>query len=490
MPSSVKYFASLILLASQLIFSLQSLAEPLPNQESNDTHWFENFKKNASDKQLYQFLYNMPKGADLHHHASGTGFPRWWYELATNSKLNGGYSYYTKVALNLCQGYGQNAFGFNSPMLTFVNISEHTYQQLSECEQQNYKSLSSLTANEKKAWQESLWLDKDFEGRDEFFQAHWQRLNELTSNPYIAAELLVRNMKAFANEGVIYLESQFNVGPFLTADGEAKTQEQALSILKERLAQNDAKETGVTVKLIYQLLRFSPIAEQQLTDIYKFVDKHREIYVGINMVGREDNGKGHPLRFLSTLRKLRQQYPAISLTIHAGEVDEPNFHIRDTLLLGADRIGHGVNLLGDPQTLLLMRHNRYLIEINLISNLLLEYVDDFKEHPFPEYLRTGVPVALSTDDRGMFHSNLTDEFFVAVKSFNLSWQEVVKLSNNSIDYSFLETKTKQKTLDQFTQNIKSFESDFKRKGVNSLQKAPVFNQFIQHHYPTLTQQTN
>ena len=93
MPSSVKYFASLILLASRLIFSLQSLAEPLPNQESNDTHWFENFKKNASDKQLYQFLYNMPKGADLHHHASGTGFPRWWYELATNSKLNGGYSY-------------------------------------------------------------------------------------------------------------------------------------------------------------------------------------------------------------------------------------------------------------------------------------------------------------------------------------------------------------------------------------------------------------
>jgi len=58
--------------------------------------------------------------------------------------------------------------------------------------------------------------------------------------------------------------------------------------------------------------------------------------------------------------------------------------------LGADRIGHGVNLLGDPQTLLLMRHNHYLIEINLISNLLLEYIDDFKEHPFPEYLRTGL----------------------------------------------------------------------------------------------------
>jgi adenosine deaminase CECR1 len=35
----------------------------------------------------------------------------------------------------------------------------------------------------------------------------------------------------------------------------------------------------------------------------------------------------------------------VRLSIHAGEVDEPNDHVRDTLLLGADRIGHGVNLI-------------------------------------------------------------------------------------------------------------------------------------------------
>ena len=39
------------------------------------------------------------------------------------------------------------------------------------------------------------------------------------------------------------------------------------------------------------------------------------------------------------------------------------------------------------------------MEINLISNLLLEYVSDYDAHPFPEYLRTA-SVALSTDDRG------------------------------------------------------------------------------------------
>ena len=98
--------------------------------------------------------------------------------------------------------------------------------------------------------------------------------------------------------------------------------------------------------------------------------------------------------------------------------------MRDTLLLGADRIGHGNNLITDDDTMRLMRHGPYLIEINLISNLLLNYVSDYAEHPFPEFLRTGIPVALSTDDRGMWDSTMTDEFFVAVKEFNLSWEEV------------------------------------------------------------------
>ncbi len=120
--------------------------------------------------------------------------------------------------------------------------------------------------------------------------------------------------------------------------------------------------------------------------------------------------------------------------------------MRDTLLLGADRIGHGVNLITDPDTMRLMRHGPYLVEINLVSNLLLEYVDDYPQHPFPEYLRIGIPVALSTDDRGMWDSNLTDEFFVAVREFGLSWSEVTTLSRNSLQFSFAPDALKEQML--------------------------------------------
>jgi adenosine deaminase len=67
-----------------------------------------------------------------------------------------------------------------------------------------------------------------------------------------------------------------------------------------------------------------------------------------------------------------------------------------------------------------MRANKNLVEINLISNKLLGYITNFDDHPFPRLLRFGIPVCLNTDDRGMWGSTMTDEYFVAVRHFNLS----------------------------------------------------------------------
>jgi adenosine deaminase CECR1 len=130
-----------------------------------------------------------------------------------------------------------------------------------------------------------------------------------------------------------------------------------------------------------------------------------------------------------------------------------------------------------------MRNGPYLVEINLISNLLLGYVSDYSQHPFPEYLRVGIPVALSTDDRGMWDSNMTDEFFVAVKEFNLSWEEVVKLGRNSLQYSFLDEATKQRLLASYDKRIAAFALQFQRKGWTSIASAkPVSYGFLCKHY--------
>jgi adenosine deaminase CECR1 len=141
-------------------------------------------------------------------------------------------------------------------------------------------------------------------------------------------------------------------------------------------------------------------------------------------------------------------------------MDGPDHHIRDTLLLGASRIGHGVNLLQDPDTYLLMRGNRWLVECNLISNQLLEYVPDLTRHHFPELLRTGVPVCLNTDDRGMWDSNMTDEYYTAVTTFNLSWEEILQIGRNSLTYAFVQPEVKAKLLADYDRAMADFEQKY------------------------------
>jgi adenosine deaminase CECR1 len=466
--------------ACAAFFSLGCLSVGAGATTSGD--WFEEFKATASDSELYTFLYAMPKGGDLHNHISGAVMSTWWYDLALAQKEYG-YRFYTKVRINNCRDFGNNEFARRPYLMLFNTIVESTYNQLPECEKTEYKRLEELDSKEKTGWLNSVTLNHDHEGRDEFFQTHWQRLDQLLHSPYLIAEVLYKNMEAFGAEGMIYLETMLEAGGYFKPDGTPISEDDAVAIFRKRLAQADAKSTGVTVRFQDSILRFVPNAEEQLRASYDIVSRHRDLYVAVNMVGREDNDKGYPLRFTKALRELRHKYNNVRLSVHAGEVDEPNYHIRDTLMLGADRIGHGVNLITDKDLLREMRHGPYLIEINLISNLLLEYVSDYSQHPFPEYLRLGIPVALSTDDRGMWDSNLTDEFFVAVKEFNLSWDELLLLSRNSLQYSFVEDDVKAQLLKTYNARAQKFQDSFTKNGIDSLKKTkPVSYGFICKRY--------
>ena len=428
--------------------------------------WFDDFKAEASDAQLLQLLYDMPKGGDLHHHMSGSGFAEWWYQLGVAAEARG-YRYYTKVRLNNCRDYGWQGFDTTPYHLMFQTIVAARWQALPECERGEYLPLAQLDERQRQGFMNAIRLDKPHEGREEFFEAHWQRLGDLIRDPGLQGELIARQFKAFADEGLIYVEPMVTAFGYQHPDTTPIPASRVAEIFRARLAQQDMADTGLTWRFQQAILRFTPDAEEALQQAYRFVSEN-EPYVAINLVGREDDDKGYPLRFLPTLRELRRQYQGVRLSIHAGEVDEPNHHIRDTILLGADRIGHGLNLMTDPDMMRLFRHGPYLVEINLISNLLLGYYDDYAQHPFPEYLRIGIPVALSTDDRGMWDSTLSDEFLVAVKEFDLSWAEIKRLSEDSLSHAFVDDTTREKLLGTYRQRIRGFERRMAKRGLAAL----------------------
>jgi adenosine deaminase CECR1 len=411
---------------------------------------FEEIKRTATPQELYTFLYALPKGGDLHDHFGGSILPEWWFEAAIDPAVNGGERFYARTRF-------LNHADSPQPFIQFISIREAVFNALPEHLREEYEPMDAMDSATRDAWISSIKLDKAGEGRDEFFDTTFQRLDGLRSHPGMVLALMKRCMAAFAAEGVRYIEWQIGIFGHRERDGSIISADEMARRVAAFLEKPDVKALGVTVRFQEAILRFRPTAEKQLEAVYKFVDAHRDLWVGVNMVGIEERGPGYPKRFLEAFRKMRVAIPGIPLAIHAGEMDAPNSHVRDTLVLGATRIGHAVNLIHDPDTMLLMR-GKTLVEISLISNQLLEYTPDIAKHPFPEYLRTGIPVCLNTDDRGMWDSNLTDEYYTAVTAFNLSWAELVSLARNSLVHSFVQPEEKARLLADYERAIAAFEA--------------------------------
>lgn len=388
---------------------------------------FEQLKRTLTPAQLYAFLYAMPKGADLHVHYSLSFWASDWYESAKDR-------FYTRVRISNC--------GPEAVPLLWRNIPRARFQALSDCEKGEYIPLRDAPRDE---WISAHILDRPGEGRDEFFERIVARITDLARDHEVGAEVFAKTLKRWAAEGIRYTEVM--ASPLAATDPDAAT-----AALKKVAA-----ESPIPVRYQGIFIRFIPTAEQRLTDSFAFVDRNRDYWVGVNMAGREDNDKGHPLRFFEAFRAQRRKYSGIHVSLHGGEVDSPGRDVRNTLVLGAERIGHGLNLISDPDTMLLLRHGRTLVESNLVSNKLLEYTPDLATHPFIEYLRFGIPVCLNTDDQGSWDSNLTDEYFTAIRTFQLSWEEVVQLGRNSLNHSFAPDALKRQLLNDFDIAIKRFE---------------------------------
>jgi adenosine deaminase CECR1 len=425
---------------------------------------FEAIKQEGSKEDLYRFLYAMPKGGDIHHHMGGSMLPEMWWEAATNPELNGGQTFFTRFQITSRIVHPRLRAWIGPHTIKWMTVHEQLLSELDPDVQKDFKPMHALSDEERKEWMSSVVLDSEEEGRNEFFEYHWPRLGSLLSDFTVTTNLLVENMKRFGAEGCRYIEIMSNPWNKRMPDGSILEPEAFVAKFIDRLNQPDALATGVMVRLQAVVIRFTDNAEDRVRACFDFIDKNRALYRGINMAGREDDNRGYPSRFTEVFDEMLRKYTGIGISIHAGEAEKPDSYIADTLRLGATRIGHGCNLIRSQETLQQMRAAGHLVEINLISNHLLKYVPDPDQHPFPIYMRQGIPCCLNTDDRGMWDSNLTDEYMLAVTRFNLSWDEVVKLSRNSLTHSFLNEQERPQLMTSFENDLEYFSAKFGTAG--------------------------
>jgi adenosine deaminase len=150
------------------------------------------------------------------------------------------------------------------------------------------------------------------------------------------------------------------------------------------------------------------------------------------------------MRIIEALRKF---YPATHVSLHAGELamglvppEGLRFHIRESIERGgAERIGHGVDIMSENDSIGLLREmarRNVLVEICLTSNDVILGVSGDR-HSLPLYMKYGVPVALATDDEGVSRSDITHEYLRAVETYGLTYNDLKRMARASLEHSFI-----------------------------------------------------
>ena len=152
----------------------------------------------------------------------------------------------------------------------------------------------------------------------------------------------------------------------------------------------------------------------------------------------------------------------LHVVCHAGEIGGPESVREAVEILGAERIGHGIAVMLDDSLTDALVLRRTVLEIcpssNLCTGALAKQTGkadaSLLDHPLPRFLQRGLRVTLSTDDPGMFHTDLLKEYSRAA-SLGLSKEHLLRLTEESFSAAFLPPLDKRQLLEDFRAAAKS-----------------------------------
>jgi aminodeoxyfutalosine deaminase len=258
----------------------------------------------------------------------------------------------------------------------------------------------------------------DFEG---FIQSYiW--VNRKLNSPEHYALIARRLFERLAAEGVVYAEVTISAGVILWKQQEflpiyeAVQREACLSKLRVRWILDATRQFGVqAAKPVFDLA----------------AELVNEGVVAIGLGGFEAGG---PARWYGDLYKEARER-GLRLVCHAGETTDSQ-SVWEALEIGAERIGHGIRAIEDPQLVEHLREKNIPLEICISSNVRTGAVGSVAEHPVRRLYDAGVPIVLNTDDPALFDCTLTGEYELARREFGFTEEEIAGLVRNSFFYAF------------------------------------------------------
>ncbi len=118
---------------------------------------------------------------------------------------------------------------------------------------------------------------------------------------------------------------------------------------------------------------------------------------------------------------------------HAGEAAGAASVRGAVEALRADRIGHALRAEEDEAVVDLLARSGVVLELCPLSNLATGVIGRIADHPVRRYWERGLNVTVNTDDPGMFHNSLADEYAVLMDVFGFSRAEIRRLAAAALE---------------------------------------------------------
>ncbi|XP_009319875.1 PREDICTED: adenosine deaminase-like protein [Pygoscelis adeliae] len=262
---------------------------------------------------------------------------------------------------------------------------------------------------------------------DECFQM-FQIIYQITTRTEDILLITKDVIKEFADDGVKYLELRSTPREEKST---GMTKRMYVETVLEGIKQCKEEGLDIDVRLLIAINRRGgpAVAKQTVKLAEEFLLSTDGVVVGLDLSG--DPTAGHGQDFI------------------------PNQEEETKILLGLppDRIGHGTFLnsatTGSEELVPLVRQNHIPIELCMTSNIKTQTVPSCDKHHFGYWYSMGHPAVLCTDDKGVFATDLSQEYELVAKTFNLTRSQMWDLSYESINYIFASSVLKSKLREQW-----------------------------------------
>lgn len=202
-----------------------------------------------------------------------------------------------------------------------------------------------------------------------------------------------------------------------------------------------ARHLPIAVGLIATIQRTLPVATGRR--VADFAIEHRDTFIALDLADNEVGFDSRP--FASIFEDAKKA--GLRITVHAGEADVPGaeeFVMTAIEALGAERIGHGVQIHRSRRVMDEVIRRGIPLELCLTSNWLTNAVSSLAAHPFRALMEAGVPVTINADDPGIFDTHLIKEYRLLHELHGLSVAEFERCNDTAANASFIPHELKQK----------------------------------------------